>query len=136
MSARIVLVTNNQKFLSKVPSTEFIDGSSWDVLVRVRDMIHEGWELVSHPLYGNLRPYQQPFRSAVLTFEKPGSTRKIDEYSLNLIEHALSVYRSCSDRLLLRGVLPEATEMDYAFMDMELLKNTLTQYGLVSDQTI
>lgn len=136
MSARMVLVTNNQKLLSKVLSTEFIDGSSWDVLVRVRDLIHEGWELVSHPLYGNLRPYQQPFRSAVLTFESSGSTRKIDEYSLNLIEHALSVYRSCSDRLLLRGVLPEATEMDYAYMDMELLQNTLTQYGLVSDQTI
>lgn len=136
MSARMVLLTNNQKYLSKVPSSEFIDGSSLDVLIRVRDMIHEGWELVSHPLYGNLRPYQQPFRSAVLTFENAGSTRKIDEYSLNLIEHALSVYRSCSDRLLLRGVLPEATEMDYAYMDMELLKNTLTQYGLVSDQTI
>lgn len=136
MTARMVLLTNNQKYLSTVPSTEFIDGSSMDVLIRVRDMIHEGWELVSHPLYGNLRPYQQPFRSAVLTFENSGSNRKIDEYSLNLIEHALSVYRSCSDRLLLRGVLPEATEMDYAFMDMELLKNTLKQYGLVSDQTI
>jgi hypothetical protein len=91
-------------------------------------MIHKGWCLLSHPLYGNLRPYQQPFRSILLSGSK--GYHFVDEYSLYMIEHALSVYRSCSDRLMERNVLPLETEGDYAAIDFELMKFTLEQYNI------
>ena len=129
MPGHMVLVTNNPKYLPFYSSVDFIDGSSWDVLVKVRDMVHSGWRLLSHPLCGNFRPYQQPFRSVLMAGceEKECS---VDEYSLSLVEHALSVYRSCQDRLLRRGVLPYETEEDYSVIDFELMKFTLTQYNL------
>ncbi len=136
MSGRVVLVTNNPRYLSNVTSIDLVNGSSWDVLVKVRDMVHGGCKLLSHPLYGNLRPYQQPFRSAILSLKSDNGSSSVDEYSLTLIEHALSVYRSCLDRLLLRGVLPPATEEDYAFMDMELMKQTLLQYDIFSEKGV
>lgn len=136
MSGRVVLVTNNSKYLPNVASIDFVDGSSWDVLIKVRDMIHLGWKLLSHPLYGNLRPYQQPFRSAILSYESGDNSASVDEYSLTLLDNALSIYRSCSDRLLLRGVLPSATEDDYATIDFELMKESLDRYGLFMEKGV
>ncbi|MDR1742148.1 MAG: GrdX family protein, partial [Synergistaceae bacterium] len=46
--------------------TRFIDGSPLDVLIAVRDAAHRGAVLLTHPLCGNLRPYQQPFRSVLV----------------------------------------------------------------------
>lgn len=123
-----VVVTNNSNLFRSVKSGRLIEGSSLDVLINVRDAVHLGGRLLTHPLCGNLRPYQQPFRS-ILIEEKPGGL--VDLESLSAIEEAVLVYRSCSDRLLLPETLPPATREDYAFVDFELMRESLEQYGLL-----
>lgn len=132
--SRIRLLTNNPQFGSRVKKMDYIQGSSWDILIRARDQIHLGSELLNHPLYGNFRPYQQPFRSLILKQNVSpdiSNDTQMDLYSLELIENALSVYRSCKDRILLPGQLSQEAERDCSYLDHQLIWQTLVSYDLV-----
>ena len=129
MQNNTVLITNNEELSRIVRNGRFVKGSSLDVLVSVRSSVHLGGRLLTHPLCGNLRPYQQPFRS-VLIQEFPGAL--VDLESLSLIENAVAVYKSCEDRMLLPESLDEPTRADYAFIDVELMRESLERYGMLS----
>ena len=121
-----VLITNNVDLCRSVKSGRFVGGSSLDVLVAVRNFVHLGACLLTHPLCGNLRPYQQPFRS-VLIGERPGELVDLD--SLSMIEEAVAVYQACRGRLLMPENLDEDRRADYAFIDAELMRDSLERYG-------
>jgi hypothetical protein len=120
-------MTNNSSLHRLISSARLVKGSSWDVLIAVRDAVHRGSRLLTHPLCGNLRPRQQPFRS-VLTEENPGGL--VDLESLSLIEEAVLVYRDCQRHPFLPDDLPDEARQDYAFIDSELMRESLTQYGM------
>ena len=128
MQNNAVLVTNNEGLCRNVRRGRFVEGSSLDVLVSVRSSVHLGARLLTHPLCGNLRPYQQPFRS-VLIQEYSGAL--VDLESLSMIEDAVAVYRSCEDRLIRPEHLDEPTRADYAFIDGELMRESLERYGML-----
>lgn len=47
------LITNNPKFIEenlKDIEIEYLDVSYIDILRKVRDYVHENWEIVTHPL--------------------------------------------------------------------------------------
>ena len=122
------LITNNTDLSRITPSTRLIDGSSLDVLLCVRGLVHSGSRILTHPLCGNLRPNHQHFRSVIID-ELPGP---VDIDSLSLIEEAVSVYRSCVPLYLpLPGDLDELTRKDYAYIDAELMRESLKQYRLL-----
>ena len=129
MSSRCLLVSNNVSYKGRVDEIDFVEGSSFDVLIGVRDYVHKGAEILTHPLCGNLRPYQQPYRSVVLRiFSDP---HPVDEYSLSLIENALGIYRSCFERLARADSLPDFIASDYAFVESELMRSSLESLGLL-----
>jgi hypothetical protein len=113
-----------------VPSCDFIDGNPLAVLLRSRDYVHLGWILLSHPLYGNLRPHQHPYRSILL--ERPdGEPRPaLDLQSLEYVENALGVYSAEKERILSDKGMPEGVRDDFAVIDAELMKESLSRYGL------
>jgi hypothetical protein len=127
MRNAVVLISNNPGFCGTVSAGRLIEGSSLDVLIAVRDAVHLGASLLTHPLCGNLRPRQQPFRS-VLIEENPGAL--VDLESLSLIDSAVTVYRD-SDRLALPKDLDAAVRRDYAFVDFELMRESLERYGVL-----
>jgi len=129
MTCRCLLVTNNSKFVPRVSSIEMLK-TSLDVLVRSRDLVHQGNRLLTHPLCGNLRPYQQPFRSVLIEMNPQADPAKVDPWSLELIENALSVYRSCQDRLLEPGFLSRQAEDDCALLDLELMNKSLEEHHM------
>ena len=130
MSCRRVLVTNNPLLKEKVDSCDFVTGSSLDVLVRTRNFVHEGWVLLSHPLYGNLRPHQHPYRSVLLERPAGDSRPPLDLQSLEFLENALGVYLAQKERILSDKGMPGTVRGDYAFIDAELMKESLSRYGL------
>lgn len=136
MSCRKLLITNNPALCSTVSSCEFVDGDSLSVLLRVRDLVHKGWVLLSHPLYGNLRPYQHPYRSVLV--EQPGckSNPYADLQSLEYIENALGVYSSEKDRIPTDDTMPGDVKDDFAFIDGELMKETLSRYGMTVRESL
>ena len=65
------IVTNNQLCLRKYGaqiSMEYLEeGSYLDVLYKVRDYLHLGWKLETHPMTGSLKPNQTPFKSIMIS---------------------------------------------------------------------
>jgi len=133
MSVISVLVTNNPQLYHYCTSVHKISGTSWDVFLEARNKIHQGWKLLTHPLYGNFLPSQQPYRSLLLQSPEPSEKRVVvDLDSFSLIEEALGVYRSYKDRGTIRqlGTHTPEIEADYATLDLRLLQQSLEQYGL------
>ncbi|MDL2279505.1 GrdX family protein [Desulfovibrio sp. OttesenSCG-928-G11] len=116
----------------------FSTGPALPVLLGARDKIHLGWKLLNHPLYGNFRPHQQPYRSLLLrpcAKAAPGPdkiTRAApDPLSLHLLEQALELYNSVS--VLDPARAPAALRDACAILDCELMRLPLQQAGLAPD---
>lgn len=74
----------NQKKLSKLI---YLEGKSYlEVLEAARDIIHEGHELLTHPLSGSVKPYETPYKSIALS-EKTGD---LNLQSLGIIEESIA----------------------------------------------
>lgn len=125
-------------------------GSALEILEAARDRIHGGWKLLHHPLYGNYRPYQQPYRTLVLergraaVFVAPSVSGPVasepgvadsgvpeqsampDLMSLHLIEEALEVFRSAP--VLTPDEAPEVLRRDCAALDFELMQVPIQQF--------
>ena len=124
----LTLVTNNTYYSRHTGSAEIIAASSLDVLIRARDIIHTGSILLTHPLCGNLRPNHQPYRSVLLDTH----IGSVDMDSLTLIEDAVRIYQSC--KIILPCELDELTRKVYAYIDSELMRASLEQYGLITKE--
>ena len=126
----ITLITNNAGLYHSVKSGEYIDGSSLDVLIYVRGLVHSGSIVLTHPLCGNLRPNHQPYRSVIVDVVH-GSA---DLESLTVIESAVSVYQSA--RIVKPQELTEKGRADYAYIDAEIMRESLGRYGLIRDENL
>jgi len=131
-------LTNNILYRTPVPMASLVEGGAWDVLVRVRDRVHSGWSLLTHPLYGNFQPNQQPFRSVLLSRPPEGVACPVmlDNDSVNLLEDALAVYRKYEGTRVSPGDIPESVERDFAIVDISLLHESLDRYGLWETGTL
>jgi len=70
---KAVVITNNLKVKQKYDKeydVEFVDGSLLDVLITVRDRIHEGHKLLTHPLTGSVKPNETPYKSVLISCDK------------------------------------------------------------------
>lgn len=85
--AQRLIITNNVRVMQTYGEqfeVAFLDGSYMDVLTCVRDHIHEGFRLLTHPLAGSMKPNQTPFRTVML--EKGATT---DYRSVEIIENCI-----------------------------------------------
>ena len=118
-----IIVTNNPPVLEKHGETHNVvykDVSYEDVLREVRDRIHEGHSMLTHPLSGSVKPNETPYKSIMISAERRG----IDEGSVALIEnaiHACGKFEFKSDRYQ-----PEVYE------DFKLIDCTLIESGMAS----
>ena len=94
------------------------DASYIDVLLEVRDYIHEGHVLLSHPMAGSLKPNQTPYKSVVLE-GLPASREEIID-SVMLIETSIETAHK-----FFRGrALPDWSEKikkDFQTVDLSFL---------------
>lgn len=98
------------------------------VLTLARDRIHAGWRLLTHPLYGNIQPFQQPYRSVLLGFPYPGS--EPDHESLSILEKAILLFTPSGS-----GPSPlfrdQGINDDYASLDVYLMRESMERYGIL-----
>lgn len=116
-------------------SGQYTTGSALDILRIARDAIHKGWRLLNHPLYGNYRPYQQPFRTLLLeapfSFSQSSSASvpaQIDVDSLQFIEEALLIFTQT--RCIHPEDAPKKLYEDCAEIDFALIRHTLENAGI------
>lgn len=75
MKPTFKIVTNNPLVVRELTgqyTVEFVDGTYHDVLVALRDQIHKGHRLYSHPLSGSVKPNETPYKSVLISI-KPQS---------------------------------------------------------------
>lgn len=117
----MILVTNNEKVLKDENIScpkEFLHGSYRDVLINVRDKIHAGQCLLSHPLSGSVKPNETPYKSILISCEKGG----LDVDSLQIIENSIVIYdnfmRNCNKYgyNIQENLLDDFREIDYSLI--------------------
>lgn len=90
------------------------------MLIKVRDIIHGGAELVSHPLGASVRILFSPYRSIIIR-EK---NQKISDFHIEIIENSIINYK----KLMSMREIDKKNSYSYALIDKELLKSTLKEF--------
>ncbi|MBT9130472.1 MAG: hypothetical protein DDT41_00756 [candidate division WS2 bacterium] len=112
---KYLIITNNSlSSPSKEEKLLFICGTALDVLVKVRDHMHEGWELITHPLTGNIKPSQIRFKTIYLRYS---GNDKPDVLTVSLISDTIYLLERTKPENL-----NEETINDLMFIDWELSK--------------
>ena len=97
-------------------------------LVSVRDAIHQGDILLSHPLSGSIKPGETPYKSVLMAEGKAGA---LDLDSLHLIEEALATSRKLMARHPRQvDLLSDAVRKDFQVVDLTLIASALESMGL------
>ena len=118
------LITNNPKFIEenlKDIEIEYLDMSYIDILRKVRDYVHENWEIVTHPLYGSVKPNETIYRTIVIK-EK----NSLDITSVNLISDAIVTFKKFRNN----REVPQWTDRvkdDFSVIDHDLIINAINR---------
>lgn len=96
----------------------FLDGTVEDIFVAVRDAVHNGATLISHPLSGSVKPNVSPYKSVLLTTRRGA----VDLGSLMAIEDALATLRKFPKRCALQR---EEVLRDFMVIDLDLVRSAL-----------
>ena len=87
-----IVVTNNPMVRDKFSEAgkshnqlEFLDTDYMGVLKAVRDRVHVGSRLVTHPLSGSVKPGETPYKTVILS----SGECKLDEEALHIIEESI-----------------------------------------------
>lgn len=113
------IITNNPNVKGSNEKVFFIEGSFEDVLVKVRDLIHAGYQLISHPLGASLRMMFSPYRSIIVG----NKTVSLNDQYVEVIENSIENYKK---HMSVRNPDIENSK-DYALIDNELLKSALEE---------
>lgn len=124
MIEKAIIVTNNALSQSEFGirfEIDFIEGSLLEVLISVRDYIHNGHILLTHPLMGSIKPNQTPYKTVVVSKRR---LKEVDIDSLMYIESSIeSTVKLLRDKPLKQW--PERVLEDYRLIDCDLIKNAL-----------
>lgn len=119
-----VIITNNDKVFEKYKEmfdVIFLEqGNYMDVLNMTRDKVHEGCEIITHPMAGSLKPNQTPYKSIIVK----NTNRKIHYDSVLLIENSLE----SANKFLKFKVTPKWSEKilkDFQTVDLSLIENVV-----------
>ena len=88
-----------------------------EILIIVRDKVHAGHEVLTHPLSGSVKPNETPFKTIFISKEKD----KLHMDSVILIESAIA---TC-DKFALRKIEYGNKIEDFQLIDLSLAESAL-----------
>jgi len=119
-----IIITNNtlvQQNLSNKFSTNFINGTAVDVLIKVRDYVHNNHKLLTHPLISSIKPNEMPFRTIIISKHRDNN---IDMESLELIENSINT----TNKFMKDFGIPNWNESilkDFQLIDFDIIYNAI-----------
>ncbi|MGI6405895.1 MAG: GrdX family protein [Syntrophaceticus sp.] len=112
------IVTNNPLVQNKyTDNVLYIDGNVEQTLIKVRDMVYEGYELISHPLPASLRMLFSPYRSIVIGKKQ----KKVDFMQAEIAEESIHKYNTHMNS----RQKDEVNSEGYQMVDLILLESAL-----------
>lgn len=122
-----MIVTNN----NLVPAPDiFVEGDYYSVLVRARDLVYEGHELLIHPLFASIRMLRSPIKTLILSDTK--KSMQENEHSVLIIGDAIVKYKNITQN---RTADFEHIE-DYKVIDLQLLEHAQKELGMSSHSVL
>ena len=121
------LVVSNNPTVDKIDI--FVEGGYLDVLIRCRDLVYAGHQLLVHPLFASIRMMFSPLRTLMLSRETIAHEENRD--SEILMAEAIEKYK----QTLGQRTEDRAHFDDYAKVDKSLHEHAITELGC-SDQTV
>jgi len=112
-----VIITNNPVVAESYDNVLFLEGSVEEILIKVRDLVHEGYDLISHPLPASLRMMFSPVRSVIIGKK----LKKMDSFCAEIIENSIIKYKNHMDFRKTDIVNGD----DYKTLDQLLLQSAL-----------
>lgn len=114
------IITNNPVVKKEFENVYFVKGDFQDVMVKVRDMVHQGFDLISHPLGASIRMAFSPFRSIIIGQKN----NKINSIHVDIIENSIITLKNLTEG----RVVDRKNDDDYMLIDRELLRSTLESF--------
>lgn len=120
----LIVITNNPisyRELSKKFEVIYVEKHVTEVYKEVRDKIHMGHRLLTHPLLSSIKPNETPYRTICVSKEK---CEKCDYKSLMLIENSMSTV----DKFLNMSPIPEYPQSimeDFQVIDFDLINKAI-----------
>lgn len=118
--SQLLVLTNNPQVAEKYVHVETVSGGLLNVLQTARDYIHQGHQLLTHPLFGSVKPNETPYKSIVLSRERGA----LDYQSLRIIEGSIEV----ATRMIQECPPPVWSERilrDFQLIDLSLVESAL-----------
>jgi len=117
---KILIVTNNPDVQSEHPDhVMFVNGGVFEVFCAVRDMIHLGSRLITHPMSGSIKPNVTPYKSVIVTKDKA----PMNYQSLQIIEDAIVTFNKM---IKPNYTYNEATLDDFRVIDLDIINSAMT----------
>lgn len=123
----VKIVTNNpyvrDRFRNK--EVEYIDSDVdyLEVLLRVRDLLHNNYKLLTHPLSGSIKPNETPYKSVLV--EKG---RDMDFDGIKIIESSIETFKKFQNVEKTPNWLDHVRD-DFMVIDLDLMVNTIEKLG-------
>lgn len=117
-----MIITNNEMVYNKYMDAYdviFIDGSFRDVLITTRNKIHEGYELLTHPLSSSVKPNETPYKSIIISDNK--RSKNFD--SIIIIENSIMTYDKFNKDKI--NYISERIDNDFKLIDLTVLQSAL-----------
>jgi len=117
----IYVITNNPAVAARYPDiSRYYNCSVHKILTTVRDEVHKGAQIITHPLSGSIKPNESPYKSVVIS--ATGNT--LDYKSLQIIEDAII---TLSKLPIKQQVYDESVLEDFRIIDLDLIKESIVQ---------
>ncbi len=113
------IISNNPRVRENCENVCYFECSAADILVVARDLVYEGYELVSHPMAASIRLIFSPYKSIILGRK----TDRVNYSHAQVIEAGIEKYR------LLMSARPfeDKNNTDYQNIEYILLKSALEE---------
>ncbi|MFX0549915.1 GrdX family protein [Hathewaya histolytica] len=124
MREQLIIITNNplsEKKFQDEYEVIFVDKEMKEVYNIVRDKIHMGHKLLTHPLMSSIKPNETPYRTICVSKEK---NKGVDLDSLSIIESSIMTLK----KFLNISPLPRYNEKilnDFQLIDYDLIYHAL-----------
>lgn len=119
------IITNNPIIRDNFDNVIFIEGGFLDVLIKVRDLVYTGHELINHPLGASIRMMFSPYRS-IMVGEKTSTN---NQYFMETIENSIINYKKHMEVRLVDNNNNE----DYATIDKDLLMSAIRENKMIKN---
>jgi hypothetical protein len=123
-----ILVTNNPDVRDKFQDrfqVDYLENHGYiQLLEHVRDMIHKGHQLLTHPLSGSIKPNETPYKSVILSSKKG----ELDSSGLSIVEDSIiSARKFITNRPT--PDWPDHVLEDFRVIDLSLMENVIEKLG-------